>query len=58
MFNHTHYDDVPDRTLDALDRWAKNAGPRPGDFIMSVLENDLDNAVAHATGIISRFSTG
>lgn len=39
--------DVPDHTRKALELWI-NEGQMPGDFVRSVLENDLRNAVTRA----------
>lgn len=50
MFSHENYPEVPDYTLQGLDRWAKEGSPRPGDFITAVITNDLEDAVAHADG--------
>ncbi len=47
MYNHHKYPDVPDRTLNSLDQWAKNTLP-PGSFGMAVLKNDLTEAVGRA----------
>lgn len=47
MYNHTEYEQVPGHLLDALDAHAKE-GQLTGDFLKSVLESDLQLAVAHA----------
>lgn len=47
MFEHKGYEQVPQRTLDALDLWAEMAIP-PGGFLKAVLQNDLFSAVGRA----------
>lgn len=47
MYDRTHYQDVPEYTLETLDNWAKHGLP-PGGFVAAVLENDLADAVRRA----------
>ena len=47
MYDRTHYSTVPERTLEALDNWAKSGQP-PGGFVAAVLENDLADSVRRA----------
>lgn len=47
MFNEKEYNEIPDRTLKAINRYAKNK-LRPGSFLKAVFNNDLTKAVANA----------
>lgn len=47
MYDHENYQEIPELTLDALDRWGKAAIP-PGDFTMAVLRNDFMEVIARA----------
>lgn len=49
MFDHSNYSEVPDYTLQGLDRWAKEGQP-PGAFLEAVISNDLEGAIAKADG--------
>ena len=47
MYDATHYPNVPEYTIEALNNWAQFGLP-PGGFIAAVLANDLSDAVDRA----------
>lgn len=47
MLNKESYKNIPDRTLETIDRYVEQK-LRPGSFLRAVFNNDLTGAVANA----------